>query len=135
MIVPFQLTEHFSISEATTSATATREGIKNIPSWDQLMALLHSAVQMERVREFLGAPVLVTSWFRCPELNAAVGGVANSSHLSGHGVDFQAPGAGDLAMLFSRLANGPIDYDQLILEAGHLHISFAPAMRHEAFAQ
>jgi uncharacterized protein YcbK (DUF882 family) len=46
---------------------------------------------MDKIREKYGAPVSVTSGWRCPDHNKAVGGAANSTHMSGKGVDITAP--------------------------------------------
>ena len=44
---------------------------------------------MERI---LGVDIIVTSGYRCPAQNTAVGGVENSKHLTGHAIDFFIPG-------------------------------------------
>lgn len=47
---------------------------------------------VDRLRAHFAAPVTVSSGVRCPAHNAAVGGVANSRHLTGHAVDFCVSG-------------------------------------------
>lgn len=46
----------------------------------------------DRLRSHFGAPVTVSSGLRCSKHNAAVGGVANSRHLSGKAMDFCVSG-------------------------------------------
>lgn len=51
------------------------------------------ARRMDEVREKLGdRSISVTSWYRPPAINRAVGGARNSTHLRGFGVDFNAAG-------------------------------------------
>lgn len=42
----------------------------------------------QKVRDYFGVPVTVSSGLRCPAHNRAVGGVSNSRHLTGKAVDF-----------------------------------------------
>lgn len=48
--------------------------------------------RMERLRVALGCPVRITSGFRCPAHNAAVGGHPSSEHMDGTATDSQVPG-------------------------------------------
>jgi len=86
------------------------------------------AVLLERVRRLLGnTPILVSSGYRCPALNAAVGGSRTSAHLAGLAADFTAPGYGNVYQVARRIAQSDIRYDQLIHEYGAwIHIGLAP---------
>lgn len=53
----------------------------------------------DAVREHFGKPALVSSGLRCANHNAAVGGVANSRHLTGKAMDFCIPGVSAAALL------------------------------------
>ena len=58
---------------------------------------------MDGVRKYLGdRPITVTSGYRDPISNQAVGGVANSRHLSGDAIDFYVEGM-DVVETFNRL--------------------------------
>lgn len=97
---------------------------------------------LEKVRDHVGAPIRITSGYRSPARNAAVGGSATSQHVatSDHcAVDFQCP---DLVRVFNwlRLESG-LRFDQLILEYGRLretdsddciHVSYSRAPRRMA---
>ncbi|MGE0497043.1 MAG: D-Ala-D-Ala carboxypeptidase family metallohydrolase [Ramlibacter sp.] len=112
------LTAHFTLAELTASAKARQLGLDNTPAPELLPRLILLAELLERIRATLGVPVTVTSGYRCPRLNTAVGGVTSSDHTQGHAADIVAPGYGTphavatlLAPLVSTLGIG-----QLILE-------------------
>jgi hypothetical protein len=77
---------NFTWGEATRNATripSTRDIVENI------MAL---ASALQPVRNRLGRPFQVNSWYRPPDVNAAVGGAQFSQHLTGRAVDVQVQG-------------------------------------------
>lgn len=128
-----QLSEHFSLDEATFSETAVRLGINNQPSPEQLENMKIVAENMEKVRTLLGKGIRVNSWLRLPEVNVAVGGSKISSHMDGWAVDFTCAGFGDPYAVCKAIEASDIKYDQMIHEFGRwTHISFAPAMRMQA---
>lgn len=124
------LTPHFSWDEVERSDTAIRRRLDN-----RLPAQLGENVQqtarhLEAVRELLGNhPIRVTSWYRSPALNTAIGGSKTSKHIEGLAVDFQPTGL-DLESAFERIAEAPeIPFDQLIIErtrdgARWIHLGF-----------
>lgn len=121
------LSEHFTLEEATYSATAVSRGLENIPDSEQLGRMKYTAKKMEIVRTCLGnQPIKINSWFRGPEVNAAVGGVSTSQHSRGEAVDFTAPWFGIPLEVCKFLMEhkGLIGYDQLIYEQTWIHISF-----------
>ena len=88
------MTPHFSLPELTRSAKAQALGIDNTPTPAALANLRATANMLERIRAALGAPLVITSAYRCPALNAAVGGRTSSDHQQGEAADFVAPGCG-----------------------------------------
>lgn len=127
------LTKHFTLAEATRSDTARRLGIPNTPSPVELDRILETALQMERVRSILGdKPVIISSWFRNPQVNKAVGGVADSAHLRGDAVDFNCPRFGTITEICKAIADSDLNFDQLIWEHNRwVHISFDPRKRRQ----
>lgn len=119
-----KLSEHFSLAEFTNSQTATRRGIDNEPTGLVLDNLRHTAAQMEKVRALLGHPIIISSGYRCPELNAAIGGSQTSQHMSGEAADFVSPWFGSPLEICLRLEKSPLAFDQLIYEGTWVHISF-----------
>jgi hypothetical protein len=87
------LSPHFTLSELTYSDTAVAYDIDNTPNaeeTEQLSALAN--VTLEGIREICGnKPVTITSGFRCDEVNALIGGAANSAHKYGCAADFIIP--------------------------------------------
>lgn len=125
-----QLSEHFSLDEATFSETAVRLGINNQPSPEQLENMKITAQGMETIRKLLGKPIRVNSWLRLPALNQAIGGALKSSHMDGWAVDFTCPAFGDPYTVAKALKESDIQVDQVIHEYGRwVHVSFAPEMR------
>lgn len=127
-----QISKHISWSEATSSPTATKEGIVNIPNSTQLinMKLLAENV-FEPLREWVGAPIKVNSFFRSDALNREIGGARNSQHCSNDGsaIDIDATGSKTNADLFHHIRKN-LKFDQLIWEFGTdeqpnwVHVSF-----------
>ena len=114
---------YFTISELTASATALREGIDNRPS-KCAYHLLHVLVDqlLDPIREAWGEPIVVSSGYRCKQLNALVGGVKNSHHILGCAADIIAGNRADHRKLFKMIQKmqqeGRIKFTQLILEGG-----------------
>lgn len=79
--------KYFSLSEFLNSATAKRLGIDNTPTFEVVDNLNKLADYLDVIREKVGKPILVSSGFRCPVLNKAVGGVSNSQHQKGLAAD------------------------------------------------
>lgn len=128
-----QLTAHFSLEELTRSSTAVRMGISNTPDLETVMHLTVCALGLERVRALLGGqPLSIDSGYRCPALNKAVGGVADSAHLYGYAADFICPSYGTPAEIARAIAASDLVFDQCIQEGTWVHISFDPRARRQA---
>jgi putative chitinase len=128
------LSDHFSLEEATHSDTATRLGISNQPNTQQLENMKVAAIGMEKIRELLASPINVNSWIRLPEVNVAVGGSKVSSHMDGWAIDFTCKGFGTPLEVCKAIEKSNIKFDQMIYEFGEkgwTHISFAPEMRQQ----
>ena len=124
------LSKHFTLEEMTVSQTASRKGINNTPRETALKNLRNTAKDMELVRTLLNDnAIFVSSGYRSPKLNATVGGSKTSAHLKGFAVDFRCPGYGNNYKVACAIRDSDIEYDQLILEYGWIHISFDPRMR------
>ena len=125
--------KYFSIQELTASATALREGIDNRPS-KCAYHLLHVLVDqlLDPIREAWGEPIVVSSGYRCKQLNALVGGVKNSHHILGCAADIIAGNRANHRKLFKMIQKmqqeGRIKFTQLIWEGDGrwIHVSYVP---------
>ena len=125
--------KYFSVSELTASATALREGIDNRPS-KCAYHLLHVLVDqlLDPIREAWGESIVVSSGYRCKQLNALVGGVKNSHHILGCAADIISGTKADHRRLFKLIQQmqqeGRIKFTQLIFEGNGrwIHISYVP---------
>lgn len=122
-----QLTEHFSVAEMSRSSAASFKGIPNKPGPAEIAALtLLCEKVLEPVREHYGKPVIVTSGYRSPRVNVAVGGSSSSQHCKGEAADFTVSGESNIDVCRWMQAN--LNYDQLIYEFGEdgwVHCSFS----------
>ena len=125
-----KLSTFFTLEEMTRSPKADAEGINNTPPVGDLVNLQTTAMRLDAVRKLLGKPILISSGYRSPALNKAVGGAATSTHLTGQAVDFTCPTFGTPAQVFDRIRHSGIKFDQLICEKNRwVHIGFGPKSR------
>lgn len=129
--------KHFTLTELTRSATARRLGIDNTPSPEAVAALTQLVDNvLDPLREAWGAPLYVTSGYRCPALNRAVGGVPHSQHILGQAADVTTGTIDGNRRLWQLLQSLKLPVDQVINEQGYrwLHISHGPRNRCHYFS-
>lgn len=118
------LSPHITLDEFCRSDTADRLGINNDLPADLLAAARGTAEMLERIREHLnkvaGRPVaiIISSGYRCPNVNQAVGSSATSDHLTASAADWKAPAFGSPTEICRELAPlvGVLRIGQLISE-------------------
>lgn len=135
---------NFTIGELCASQVAQKKGIDNTPSAMVRVHLTETMTLLENIRAEwakyceqynLGTPsLIVSSGYRSPALNKAVGGVKNSSHVLGYAADVvPANGKQDeferfMAEVFEKKGYA---YDQIIVEriksARWVHIGYKKA--------
>lgn len=122
-----KLSPNFDLSEFVVSQEATRRGIDNTPPTvvvKNLTALCLAV--LEPLRQMLG-PVRVSSGYRCPALNAAIGGARDSQHLTGNAADIFVNGR-TLDEVYTWIYD-MCPFDQVIREfppGGWVHVSYDP---------
>lgn len=77
----------FNVDELCRSNTASRLKINNTPSKEITEHLKELIEFLDNLRDKWGSAIKVTSGYRCPELNEAVGGSKTSAHLTGYAAD------------------------------------------------
>lgn len=110
-----RLSDHFTLDEMTRSGTAIRLGLDNTPSAiaiGNLKALCLNV--LEPLRRRYGA-IIITSGYRSPEVNQAVGGANCSQHLSGEAADIYI-GSEEKGVKYADFLIRHTDFDQLLLE-------------------
>jgi len=127
-----KLSRNLSLAEVTKSITAKRLGIDNTPDEWVTENLRQVAVNVfQPIRDALGCPIHVSSGYRSPDLNTAIGGSRRSQHVEGRALDLDAD-------VFRGCTNSEIfnyvrenlEFDQLIWEFGDednpdwVHVSF-----------
>lgn len=126
-----KISKYFTAREALTSYTAQKYGIRNNAKGKDRENVYYAARRMDRVREALGEPIYVTSWYRNPKVNRKVGGSKKSAHMDGLAIDFRVKS--NPKYVYSKLKKKGISYDQLIYypRERRLHIGFKKNRRLE----
>lgn len=110
------LTKNLSKQEAVASQTAKRLGIKNEPTpeiWEVMKITAENVFQP--IRDHFKKPIRVSSFYRSPALNKAIGGSKTSDHMTGRSIDIQGTNGITNKMIFE-FAKNNLDFDQLINE-------------------
>lgn len=120
-----QLSTHFNVKEFTDSDTALRLNIDNSLPIDLWKNAVTTAEMLERIREHLCSPIIITSGYRCIPLNRAIGSKDTSDHTKALAADFKAPKAGSPLYIAQQLAPlvDMLNIGQLIYEHTWLHVS------------
>jgi len=125
-----KLSAYFRLAELVRSETAQRMGIDNRPPPRVMRNLRRLALGLDRVQRILRRPVEVSSGYRSPVLNRAVGGSPRSRHQAGLAADFACPSFGRPFRVCRALRRRGLAFDQMIHEfgdaadGGWVHLAF-----------
>ena len=125
------ISKHISDREGVYSITATRRGLDNTPNVGQLlnMKLLAEKV-FEPLRDWVGGPIRINSFFRGEELNKAIGGSSKSQHCKGQAMDIDDGRCNKTNAEMYKFIKDELEFDQMIWEFGDddnpdwVHISY-----------
>ena len=122
-----RLSKNFVLSEITRSNTAERLGIINEPEKKHMEGLQRIVTNLiQPMRDALG-PIRVTSGYRNPELNRAIGGSRTSQHCKGEALDLQFWKNGQMCNkeIYDWILDSGLEFDQMINEFDFawIHIS------------
>tara|TARA_R100000541_G_scaffold2021_1_gene7402 strand:- start:4311 stop:4769 length:459 start_codon:yes stop_codon:yes gene_type:complete len=126
-----KISKHITYAEAIHSNTAKRKRIDNTPNPTQVDTMKLTAEKIfEPLREWVGGPIKVNSFFRSIPLNEAIGGVSTSQHCKGQAIDLDdVYGYKSNAEMYFFVKEN-CDFDQLIWEFGTdmnpnwIHVSY-----------
>ena len=126
-----KISNHISLKEATRSNTAQRLGIDNFPNSYIISKMQLTANKIfEPLREYVECPIYISSFYRSPELNTAIGGSKNSQHCKGEAIDLDDVYSKVKNKVFFDYIKENLDFDQLIWEFGDdenpawVHVSY-----------
>lgn len=104
--MPTQLSEHFTLDQFMLRGTADASPLEQQqPPLELIPNMMQAARMLERIRNTLGAPIVINSTYRCVQINAQLGGGAISSdHIQGHAVDMVAPSCASPYNIAQRLS-------------------------------
>ena len=117
-----KITKNFTLTELTKTST----GIANHPNKEQVAALIKLCVKvLQPAREMYGKPIHVTSGYRSPAVNRAVGGAKKSQHMRGEAADITVFTKEENKKLFEIIRDN-LSFDQLINERDYswIHVSY-----------
>ena len=126
-----RFSKHVSWKEGTHSNTALRRGLDNTPNEDQIKCMKDIAEGLfEPLREWVGGPIKINSFFRGEPVNTAIGGSKRSQHMKGQALDLDDTfGYKTNAEMYHYIKDN-LDFDQLIWEFGDdknpnwIHVSY-----------
>ena len=116
------ISRHFSYREFESSEYADRHGLCNVIRSYQVRDSIKALVDevLEPLREAWGAPLTISSGYRCPEVNAGVGGVSTSQHALGEAADVAVT---EPIRLARRAVDLHLPFDQMIIYPTFVHFS------------
>lgn len=98
------MSDYFTLAEFTRSSTAAKYGICNDPSDNVVTNLQYGCTKiLDPLRQSYGKPIVISSGFRCKQLNNLVGGVPNSWHQDGNAVDIHVQNETEAKKIFAIL--------------------------------
>tara|TARA_R110001592_G_scaffold349736_2_gene645277 strand:- start:1551 stop:2021 length:471 start_codon:yes stop_codon:yes gene_type:complete len=123
-----RLSKNFMLKEFVNSTTASRKGISNKPTevhLANLQRLINNIIQP--IRDKIG-PIRISSGYRSPALNRAIGGSSRSQHCKGMASDIQfvRDNKMDNKVIYDTVLEMKLPFDQMINEFDYswIHISF-----------
>lgn len=126
-----KISDHITYAEAIHSQTAKRKGIDNTPNPNQIEAMKLLAEKVfEPLREWVGGPIKVNSFFRSPDLNTAIGGSKTSQHCKGQAIDIDDVYGYKTNSEMYHWIKENLSFDQMIWEFGTdtqpnwIHVSY-----------
>jgi len=122
-----KLSKNFALSEITHSNTAKRLGINNEPTEVHLQNMQHLVDNLLQPLRGAVGPIRISSGYRNPSLNRAIGGSVSSQHCKGEALDIQFWQMGKMKnkVIYDFILDSNMEFDQMINEFDFawIHIS------------
>ena len=120
--VNYQITPHFRYAEFIKSTTAEQRHIDNTmpKKYNSNLRCLCEQV-LESIRQEYGKPIVITSGYRCQQLNDAIKGAKTSQHMYGSAADIKAKDGDNLKLwnvIMQMVKQGKLKCRQIIWEYG-----------------
>ena len=110
-----QLTPHFTFDELTRTNHSDLLKQNQEAAKKEMGRLYYLAGFAEAIRDIIGQPMVITSGYRCEELNKRVGGAVYSTHKLFEAIDF-VPNNISIEDAFIAIMYSNLEYGKLILE-------------------
>ena len=127
-----KVSDNITYKEALHSNTAKRLGIENVPDEFTFETMQITAEHVfEPVRKHFNEPIYISSFYRCEELNKAIGGSSKSQHCKGEAIDIDDVYSKATNADFFNYIKDKLEFDQLIWEFGDdtnpdwVHVSYS----------
>ena len=125
-----RLSQHFTLGELCKTSVKTADGnipsrvnienLKRVCSWLERLRQRYNLNIKDKIKNKNEEPIVINSGYRSPQVNKAVGGAANSNHLTGCAVDIRVAGMEQLlryAVILLDIADeGREEFDELLME-------------------
>jgi len=127
-----KLSDHFYLYEFTQSQIAERYGINNNPPFEVIQNIIALCTNvLEPARNLMGTAIIISSGYRCPELNKIIGGSKLSQHQRGEAGDIRSVLDQTHNKIMFDIIKNDLEFDQMIWEFGNdnfpawVHVSFS----------
>ena len=125
-----RLSQHFTLGELCKTSVKTADGnipsrvnienLKRVCSWLERLRQKYNLNIKEKIKNKNDEPIIINSGYRSPQVNKAVGGAANSNHLTGCAVDIRCLGIEQALRYATTLLDisdeSGEDFDELLIE-------------------
>ncbi|MGL5711955.1 MAG: D-Ala-D-Ala carboxypeptidase family metallohydrolase [Paraclostridium sp.] len=120
-----KISKYFCYADVFYSATAGARGVRNGCSGKFLKVFKETASSLDRLREVLGRPITINSWYRNKQVNDAVGGAKASDHMQGRATDITVSGLTP-KQVYDAVIASDFPFHKLIVYSSFVHISHVP---------
>ena len=116
------ITTNFTLEEFERSQTAKNNGIENSMPARYIRNLTNLCTfVLQPLRTMIGLPIVITSGYRCRQLNELIGGSSNSQHMEGKAADIRCE---DMKLVIETIKSKYVNFDQCIVYKDFIHISY-----------